>query len=82
MVKIWGSAEELRLRPGDCDTEKYKCIRVYMKPDNSLVGVFMSKSAEPPHYYVIDGSQEMYYKTRAEAIGYCISKGYADRTEN
>ena len=48
----------------------------------SLVGVFMSKSAEPPHYYVIDGSQEMYYKTRAEAIGYCISKGYADKTEN
>ena len=53
-----------------------------MKPENSLVGVFMSKSAEPPHYYVIDGSQEMYYKTRAEAIGYCISKGYADKTEN
>ena len=53
-----------------------------MKPDNSLVGVFMSKSAEPPRYYVIDGSQEMYYKTRAEAIGYCISKGYADKTEN
>ena len=82
MVKIWGSAEELHLLPGDCDTKKYKCIRVYMKPDNSLVGVFMSKAAEPLHYYVIDGSQEMYYKTRAEAIGYCISKGYADKTEN
>ena len=29
MVKIWGSVEELHLLPGDCDTEKYKCIRVY-----------------------------------------------------
>ena len=81
MVKIWGSAEALQLLPGDCNLKKYKCIRVYMKPDNGIAAVFMSNDANPPYYYVVDGSEEMYYKTRAEAINYCIGKGYAEKTE-
>lgn len=75
MFKVWGSAELPRLDVSDLDTDEYKCIAVAMKPDGGVVGAFMSEKANPPHYRVVDGSKELFYTRRNEALAYIESVG-------
>ena len=70
---IWGGSEEPHMSVKDFDTDKYKCIAFGFKPDGSIVGAFMSKSANPPHFRVMDGASEMFYTHRDEAIAYVKS---------
>ena len=73
MIKIWGSAEVPRFDLGDFDTEEYKCIAYCVNKEGGIVGVFMSESSDPPHFRVVDGVKELFYKFRADALAYLES---------
>jgi hypothetical protein len=75
MIKIWGSADMPKLDVSEMDTEEYKCIAAYMKPDGGVIGAFMSETANPPHFRVVDGSKEMFYTRRKDALAYIDSVG-------
>lgn len=70
MVKVWGSTELPRFTLKDFDTKNYRCIAHCVNENGCIVAAFMSKSAMPPHYRVMDGTKEMFYLHRKDAIAY------------
>ena len=73
MIKIWGSAEVPRFDLSDFDTEKYKYIAYCVNKEGGIVGAFMSESSDPPHFCVVDGAKELFYKCRVDALAYLES---------
>lgn len=73
MIKVWGSAETPRLQLTDFDTDKYKCIAMEMDFDGRMAVAFMSQTAEPPHYRVICGAQNMFFTNRKDALN-CLAQ--------
>lgn len=68
MVRVYGCSEMPRLQNSDFDTDKYKCIASVVKPDGVIACAFMSQTAEPPHYRVVCGRQEMFFTHRKDAL--------------
>lgn len=73
MIKIWGSAEVPGFDLGDFDTEEYKCIAYCVNKEGGIVCAFMSESSDPPYFRVMDGTKELFYKCRADALAYLES---------
>ena len=70
MVKVWGSSETPRFELSDFDTDKYMCIAYRVRDDCTMAAAFMSKTSNPPHYRVLDGSKELFYEHRKDAMAY------------
>lgn len=62
--------------PSDFSDDHYNGISLYRRRDNKPVVLFMSKSAEPARWKVVDGASEFYFRSYAEATDFCQMCGY------
>ncbi len=68
MSNKFGSIGEPRIQLSDFDTDKYKCIAAEVSEDGVIACAFMSHSADPPHYRVVCGSQNLFCTSRKEVL--------------
>lgn len=62
-------------KPSDFSDDLYNCISLYRRKDKKPVMIFVSKSAEPARWKVLDGASEFYFRSYTEATNFC-QKGF------
>lgn len=64
--------------PSDFTNSSYHGVSCFNRKNQTPMVVMMSKSSNPPHWMVIDGTKQMFYLHRADAVNYCRRKGYTN----
>lgn len=66
-------------KPSDFSDDLYNCISLYHRKDKKPVMLFVSKSAEPARWKVLDGASEFYFRSFKEATNFCRIRSYIFR---
>lgn len=75
MAKVWGSVEKPKITIRDLEMTGYRCIGYYITSDDEIIGAFMSESANPPHYRVIEDTKDLFFTRREDVLEYIDSVG-------
>lgn len=62
--------------PSDFDDDLYDGVSLYRRKDKKPVVLFVSKTAEPARWKVLDGASEFYFRSFKEATNFCQMRGY------
>lgn len=62
--------------PSDFGDDLYDGVSLYRRKDKKPVVLFVSKTAEPARWKVLDGASEFYFRSFKEATNFCQMRGY------
>jgi len=62
--------------PSEFSDELYDGVSLYRRRDNKPVVLFMSKTADPARWKVLDGASEFYFRSFTKATDFCQMRGY------
>lgn len=62
--------------PSDFGDDLYDGVSLYRRKDMKPVVLFVSKSAEPVRWKVLDGASEFYFRSYTEATNFCQMREY------
>lgn len=74
-MKIMDINENTLLRPGDFTCDRYYGMGCFNRKGKSPVILLMSRSSEPPHWRVMNGTSQLFFLTHKEALDYCKRSG-------
>lgn len=62
--------------PSDFGDDLYDGVSLYRRKDKKPVVLFVSKTAEPARWKVLDRASEFYFRSFKEATNFCQMRGY------
>lgn len=62
--------------PREFDTEHYEGMFILPQSEGTPVIIQRSKSADPPHWCVVDGYSNSIFYTYRDVIDYCTKQGW------
>ena len=62
--------------PLDFSDDLYDSVSLYRRKDMKPVVLFVSKTAEPALWKILDGASEFYFRSYKEATNFCQMRGY------
>jgi len=75
-VRVMDLPENMKLRHTDFESDKYCGYCCCNRKGLSPVLLMVSKSSDPPHWLIVDGTRQMFYLSYKEAIEHLKNKGY------
>ena len=66
--------------PSDFTNGRYLGVSCFNRKNQTPMVVMMSKSSNPPHWMIMDGTNQLFFLNRSDAVSYCKRKGYANYT--